>query len=103
MFLNPSTQTTWMQGNHPPLLEMANQLRDVGCDCVPTPERPSLIWIMANRRNIDVIALQWPEQSYWLLRNLRSRRCYPQVIRPGLLGHPVGITVMEKGEATSRP
>jgi glycosyltransferase involved in cell wall biosynthesis len=65
MFPNPFTETEWMQSNHPILLEIAKELGSLGCDCVPTPKHPSLLWMMSNRRHIDVIHLQWPEQYYW--------------------------------------
>lgn len=65
MFPNPSTDTTWMRSHHPLLLEIANELRKLGCDCVRTPDRPSLIWILANRRNMDIMHLHWPDLYYW--------------------------------------
>lgn len=65
MFPNPFTETEWMQSNHPILLEIARGLGSLGCDCVPTPNYPSLLWMMSNRRHMDVIHLHWPEQYYW--------------------------------------
>jgi beta-1,4-mannosyltransferase len=65
MFPNPFTDTKWMQSNHPILLEIAAGLRSRGCDCLPTPEHPNLLWLLSNRRHVDVIHFHWPEQYYW--------------------------------------
>jgi beta-1,4-mannosyltransferase len=64
MFPNPYEQSPWMQSYHPILLEMAIQLHKIGCECVPTPMKLDIRWLIAQRRTIDVLHIHWPEQYY---------------------------------------
>ena len=63
-----------MRSSHPLLLEMAEELSKIGCDCMHTPESPSLGWLIANRGKIDIIHLHWPEHYYWPLERSRVGR-----------------------------
>ena len=92
-----------MHSNRPPLLDMANKVGDVGCDCVPAPERPALTWMVANRPTIHVVHLRRPERYYWLPRHSPSWRGCLQVIKPEVFGDLVLIRLAQSREAAGRP
>jgi len=64
VFPNPFRNDPWLQSNHPVLLQIAKELERQGCDCVPTPDFPSLTWLFSNRKKIDIIHFNWPEAYY---------------------------------------
>lgn len=64
MFPSPYLDTEWVKVRHPLLPRQAEALERLGCRCVPTPDYPSLRWLIANRRRIAVIHFHWPEQYY---------------------------------------
>jgi len=62
-----------MRESHPILLETARELEKLGCQCLMTPEFPSIFWILTNRKHIDVLHIHWPEIYYELLGQPKSR------------------------------
>ena len=66
MFPYPRTNSVWMQQGNRFLIGVADLLEARGCDCLPTPSRPSWFWLQKRRRRIDIIHLNWPEQFYRL-------------------------------------
>ncbi|CAG1012641.1 D-inositol 3-phosphate glycosyltransferase [Anaerolineales bacterium] len=73
MFPNPYTNSKWMRESHPFLLEVAEELKKLGCECIKTPRFPSLTWILFNRKKLDVLHVHWPEQYYELAWHSENR------------------------------
>jgi len=64
VFPNPFANDPWLQSQHPVLLHMAEAMRRQGCDCIPTPAFPGLLWLLKNRHKVDVVHFHWPEAYY---------------------------------------
>ena len=77
-FPNPYRNDPWLQNQHPLLREMADRLRPLGCDWIPTPDFPGLYWLFANRKKVDIVHFHWPEAYY------RPTRDVPRFVGPWL-------------------
>jgi glycosyltransferase involved in cell wall biosynthesis len=72
MFPSPHLNSDWDRTQHPLLSKIAEELAELGCNCVPAPEFvPTIRWLVKNRNYIDLIHLHWPEQIYSPLRKTR--------------------------------
>lgn len=64
MFPSPYPRNEWDRIQHPLLPELAKELAKLGCQCLATPERLSLKWLIRNKNDINVLHLHWPELHY---------------------------------------
>ncbi len=65
MFPNPDSDLVWDRHHHPFLKTIAKHLEFLGCHFMQNPSHNrTLLWLIRNYRNIDVIHFHWPEQIY---------------------------------------